>query len=142
MDAIFHITTRRAWALAQAEGRYIPPSLAAEGFVHCSRKDQVLRVANALFRSQDDVLVLVINPEKLGTTPVRDDCTDSGEVFPHVYGPLQTSAIEDLIELETESDGTFDWPKQEEDTSPLPPELLAVAAGYEGRNPAVAAKYH
>jgi uncharacterized protein (DUF952 family) len=134
MNAIYHITTRSAWAMALPQGQYCHPSLQAEGFIHCARRDQTIGVANSLFRSRDDLIVLEINPEKLKAS-LRDDCTASGEVFPHVYGAINTAAIENLIELNPQSDGTFSWP--EYDPIVTNPSVYAAAAGTEGLFPSV-----
>jgi uncharacterized protein (DUF952 family) len=114
MSIIYHITTQSAWTHARALGTYAPPSLTAEGFVHCSRKEQVIRVANTLYRSREDLIVLAINITLLQDSQVREDCTESGEVFPHIYGPVPTQAIDHHINLEPCSDGTFDWPESRE----------------------------
>lgn len=136
MNAIYHITTRSAWAMAQLQGEYCHPSLQAEGFIHCARQDQTIGVANALFRSREDIIVLEINPEKLKVN-VRDDCTASGEVYPHIYGAINTAAIENLIELTPAADGTFSWPLIEQNAAN--PAAFAVVAGSEAQFPSVLA---
>ena len=50
MATIFHITTLREWEQAVQRGRHEAQSLATEGFIHCSGGDQVIRVANSIFR--------------------------------------------------------------------------------------------
>ena len=47
LTIIYHLTGRDAWAAAQAAGEYEAPSLADEGFIHCSADEaQALRVAS------------------------------------------------------------------------------------------------
>jgi uncharacterized protein (DUF952 family) len=41
---IYHITSTTLWELAKAQGYYEAPSLADEGFIHCSQRHQVAGV--------------------------------------------------------------------------------------------------
>lgn len=64
-ELILHITTRRAWTEAQRRGDYRSESLARDGFIHLSRPDQVVAVADFLHRSRRDLVLLYVRPEKL-----------------------------------------------------------------------------
>jgi uncharacterized protein (DUF952 family) len=112
-DRIFHITTAAAWREACAAGSYRPASLDSEGFVHLSRVDQVVRVADRAFRGAEDLVLLCVDPARLSARLAYERA--DGEVFPHVYGPLDADAILDAVPL-VEGPGGF----------ALPP---AVAAG-------------
>ena len=91
---IFHITTAAEWEAARSTGALAPPSLAAEGFVHCSSPTQVGRVADWFYREVPDLVLCCIDPVRL-TAPVRWE--PSADVlagdFPHVYGPLDVDAV-------------------------------------------------
>lgn len=109
---IFHITTRAAWQAASDV--YTAPSLAAVGFIHASARDQLLRVANALYAGQPDLIVLVIDPDALTAdlrweAPEPDD-PHAAERFPHIYGPLNTDAVVQVVDLPAGPDGTFRMP--------------------------------
>jgi uncharacterized protein (DUF952 family) len=92
-DTILHITTRDAWAAAQAAGRLTTPSLATEGFIHCSTAAQVEATADRIFAGSGELLLLEIDPARL-TAPLRwERATDVGEDFPHIYGPLNPDAV-------------------------------------------------
>ena len=62
---LLHITSRPAWAAAQAQGFYHAPSLDTEGFIHCSRPEQVLMPANAMFRGQTDLILLGLDVSRI-----------------------------------------------------------------------------
>jgi uncharacterized protein (DUF952 family) len=88
-ERLFHIVTARDWAVAEAVGTYVPPSLAAEGFVHCSYAGQVAGVARRRFAGVPDVVVVEIDARGLD---VRDeDSYGEGVAYPHVYGAIPTS---------------------------------------------------
>ena len=79
---------------AADDAPYAPPSLASEGFVHCSTPDQVAGTARLLFAGTADLLLLVIDPRRLGDVPVRwEDTYGIGRTFPHVHGPVPRAAI-------------------------------------------------
>src|SRR3954469_3047146 len=92
---IFHITTAGEWDAAQAAGKYVAPSLEAEGFIHCSLPTQVTHVADWFYRDIPDLVLLCIDPNRL-TSSLRwepaDDDAFAGD-FPHVYGPIDTDAV-------------------------------------------------
>ena len=62
---IYHITQQSKWEEAKIVGSYAPRSLESEGFIHCSTKEQVLPTANRRFVGKPDLVLLVINPEKI-----------------------------------------------------------------------------
>ena len=79
---------------ADAAEPYAPPSLAEEGFVHCSSPEQVAGTARLLFAGTTDLLLLVIDPRRLGDVTVRwEDTYGLGRAFPHVHGPVPRDAI-------------------------------------------------
>jgi uncharacterized protein (DUF952 family)/N-acetylglutamate synthase-like GNAT family acetyltransferase len=90
---ILHITTRAEWEAARASGRYAPPSLAAEGFIHFSDPGQVARVASARYAGVPDLVLLCVAVDRLDA-PLRYETSDAGaERFPHLYGTLSVDAV-------------------------------------------------
>lgn len=90
---ILHITTDAGWAAAEAEGELVSPSLAAEGFIHCSTFAQLETTANRIFKGSGDLLLLEVDIDAL-TAPLRwERATDVSEEFPHIYGPLNLEAV-------------------------------------------------
>ena len=110
MNVLFHITTREQWLAAETAGVYRSDSLKTEGFIHCSTIEQVAGVANAKFQGCKGLVLLVIDPA-LVTAEIRfEDCYDTGRQFPHIYGALPVSAVIDVIDYPTETDGLFHRP--------------------------------
>ncbi len=108
---ILHIVSRAEWEAAVQSGvAYETPSLKDEGFIHCSTAAQVLGPANEFYRGQDELVLLVIDPDKLTAELVYEDCYETGQAFPHIYGPLNLEAVERVVDFPPEHDGTFQLP--------------------------------
>jgi uncharacterized protein (DUF952 family) len=115
---IYHITSQNDWQAAQAAGEYRAPSLATEGFIHCSTLSQVLPVAENFYQGQSGLVALVVDPAQLssdlkweppsGGTPPPG--VPDGELFPHIYGPINFDAVVRVLDLESNSDGEFTLP--------------------------------
>jgi uncharacterized protein (DUF952 family) len=104
MRLIYHIVPQGDWR--PADGPYRAPSLAGEGFIHCSNHDQVARVANFFYADAGALLVLAIDAGRLAA-PLRDEAAGTGEWFPHVYGPIEPEAVVEVRELERGPDGRW-----------------------------------
>lgn len=115
---IYHITSASAWKNAQTQGVYEAPSLAAQGFIHLSESvEQTLRVANAIYTGQTGLVVLRVDPARLRAELRREPPDTSiparhyqGELFPHLYGPLNLDAVVGVIAFPPGPDGAFTWP--------------------------------
>jgi uncharacterized protein (DUF952 family) len=91
MSYLVHLCQRSAWDQALAAGEYRAPSLEREGFIHCSRPEQVQRVALRFYRDLPGLILLWIDPERV-RPEIRWETAD-GESFPHLYGPLNLDAV-------------------------------------------------
>ena len=116
MQQFYHIVDGDEWRQAQAAGSYSPPSLAAEGFIHCSYPAQVLMPANLLFRGQHNLVLLRIDPARV-RAEIRQEPVEvlragipAVEAFPHIYGPLNADAVVAVIPFPAGPDGGFTLP--------------------------------
>jgi uncharacterized protein (DUF952 family) len=107
VQLIYHIISPAEWE--RVGGVYSPASLMTEGFVHCSSKGQVERIANLFFADADALLVLCLDVAKL--PEVRDESPEGnpfcGETFPHVYGPIQRTAVVEVTSLRRDASGKW-----------------------------------
>ncbi len=100
-----------------ATGPYTPASLEEEGFVHCSSPAQVAGTARLFFAGTADLLLLVIDPRRLGAADVRwEDTYGMGQAFPHVHGPVPRDAIVEVRAYPPGRGGRWSRPELE----PLP----------------------
>ena len=95
-DSIVHLATPRQWAEAQTTGSVSPPSLAAEGFVHCSTGSQVPVTIEQHFAGVDDLVLLRLDPAGLGEA-LRWEEGRPGEVFPHVHRAIAIAEVLEVI---------------------------------------------
>ena len=99
MTAIYHITTIKEWELAKSKGFYEAPSLATEGFIHCSEDRQVAGVLERYFEGQTNLVKLLIDTNKLSGKLVFDWSPSLADTFPHVYGPINLDAVIEAISI-------------------------------------------
>jgi uncharacterized protein (DUF952 family) len=116
---IYHITSRTAWNQARQRGDYRAESLETEGFIHCSTDQQVIPVAEKYYKDQKDLILLVIEPDRL-TSDLRWEPPSEGSLppgvpegalFPHIYGPINLEAVVRVLDLQSHPDGGFKFPK-------------------------------
>jgi uncharacterized protein (DUF952 family)/GNAT superfamily N-acetyltransferase len=107
-DPLLHMTTGLEWRSALHAG-----SVVGEPFLHLSTPDQVSLPANRLFTGRADMLLLVLDADRLGSE-VRWEpgvATDpSSMVFPHLYGPLPVGAVTAVVPYRPGPDGTYAAP--------------------------------
>jgi uncharacterized protein (DUF952 family) len=111
---ILHITTRIEWETAVATAIYRADSLETDGFIRCSTLEQVIGVANAQFQGRSDFILLCIDPARLDAPLIYEDCYESGQKFPHVYGPLNLNAVVSVMDFPPGAGGNFALPDEVE----------------------------
>jgi uncharacterized protein (DUF952 family) len=110
MAIIFHITTQEAWESAKPEGAYRPEAFVDDGFIHCSTREQVVRVADARFRGQRGLVLLCIDTDSVAAEIVYENLEGGRELFPHIYGGLNADAVVEVLEFEPDAGGRFRFP--------------------------------
>lgn len=92
---IFHIAETEAWA--SRSDSYTPTGFDEDGFIHCSTAAQLDRVANDFYAEGDDLTLLTIATERVGSMLVYEDLYEASELFPHIYGPLPLAAVVEAV---------------------------------------------
>ncbi len=110
-----HLATATDWAAALAAGAYRIStrglSLEDAGFIHCARPGQLAAVADRFYRGlNDDLVVLVIDPDRTGAELRDEDTHGTGETFPHLYGPVPLDAVVAAVPYAPGPDGRFAAP--------------------------------
>ncbi|MEE4495084.1 DUF952 domain-containing protein [Streptomyces sp. BE230] len=111
---IYHVVALDDW-LAVPDRPYSPPSLSDEGFVHCSPDEETtLAVATALHReTPGPLMALLIDEHKLDVVVKREAADPApppgvapGTLFPHIFGRINREAVERIMEIQRNEDGS------------------------------------
>lgn len=104
---IYHMLPLAVWQQQAADQPYHHESLQTEGFIHCTAEpERLLWVANHFYRAEVGAFVILCIDESTVQAPVQWDLAD-GHRFPHIYGPLNLNAVQQVINFPRAEDGRF-----------------------------------
>ena len=114
---ILHITSRPEWLSAEKRGLFAASSLLNEGFIHCSTPEQVVPVANAFYKGQNGLVLLVLDESRLkpevrweAPSGAPAEGISASDLFPHIYGPVNVDAVVSVLDFPPDPAGTFTLP--------------------------------
>ena len=101
-ERIYHVTFASDWAAAQEHGEYRLSTRGARlddvGFIHASHAHQVRPIGRSHYLdATESVVVLVIDPTRVQSAVKVERVGAGTEQFPHIYGPLDISAVVDVL---------------------------------------------
>jgi uncharacterized protein (DUF952 family) len=100
---MFHVVERARWE--RGDDPYEPESLAREGFVHCSFREEVSNSARLYFDPRAALVVLELDPRRVEAKIVIAS-TPRGPM-PHIHGAIArawVAAVRSLDEFEARSE--------------------------------------
>jgi glutathione S-transferase len=110
---IYHIAEAADWEQAQRDGQYTMSTrgrtLAEEGFIHASTASQVALVANAFYQGEPDLLLLIIDTERVGPELRYEQVPGQPDPYPPIYGPLNLDAVLETRPFSPGSGGRFSF---------------------------------
>jgi uncharacterized protein (DUF952 family) len=112
MAIILHITRKADWQKATKSGEYTADTLKTQGYIHCSTPEQVIPVANFLFRGQKDLVLLGIDTDEVQAEIRYENLEGGANLFPHIYGPIVIKAVMQICDFPPKPDGTFEIPNE------------------------------
>ena len=106
MRETFHLVPEVAWSAEDPAAAYEAPSLELEGFIHCTDGVTALGETFDRYYAADAraFLALTLDLEALDV-PWRYDV--EGSPYPHIYGPIDRSAIVGINRVDRSADGLF-----------------------------------
>ena len=108
MTAIYKILPRAAWDEAVAAGRFDgSPVDLRDGYIHFSTAGQALETAARHFRGESGLVVVAVEAEALGAA-LRWEPSRGGQLFPHLYAPLDPALATGVTEAPLGADGVPD----------------------------------
>ncbi len=108
-EKIYHICQIEDWRAAQKQGKYAPPSVETDGFIHFSRAEQVEKVINTFYKDLPHLVLLHTEIDKI--VPELKWEESDGEIFPHIYGPLNLDAVVHIEVLLPGTSGLYIYPQ-------------------------------
>ncbi len=108
---VYKLLTEADWASAQARGTTSTALDVADGYIHLSTGAQVRDTAQRYYSNQPRVRLLRFQLSALGE--IRWEKSRGGDLFPHLYGPLEITC----------ADAAW-WLLQGPDGAPVLPRIL------------------
>ncbi len=108
---IYKIAPAGLWREAENAGRFLgAPVDQTDGFIHFSTAAQARETAAKHFAGQDGLLLIAIDTGALGEA-LKWEPSRGGALFPHLYGPLELSAVLWAKPLPLGTDGAHQFPE-------------------------------
>jgi uncharacterized protein (DUF952 family) len=113
MHIIYKICPVLLWREAEKAGFFKgAPIDIQDGYLHFSTEKQVRETAAKHFAGRDDLLLIAIDADSLGMA-LRYEPSRGGDLFPHLYAPLDLSAVLWVKPLPLGADGHHIFPDLE-----------------------------
>ena len=108
MSLIYKILSSEAWAAARGTGVFEgAPVDHADGYIHFSTAEQAQETARRHFAGQTGLVLLSVDTEALGEA-LRWEPSRGGDLVPHLYSALPTSAVVRARDIAMGPDGVPD----------------------------------
>ncbi len=93
MSRVYKIVSLAEWEAALAAGRFDGSAVdLRDGYIHLSTAAQAQETARLHFRGQAGLVALELDALTLGET-LRWEPSRGGQLFPHLYGPLDPAQV-------------------------------------------------
>lgn len=108
---IYHMCRADEWAAAVNSGTYRGSSQdLTDGFIHFSTAAQIVESARRHRAGQDGLLLVAVDAVRLDGR-VRWEKSRAGDLFPHLYGPLDPAESASVRPLPLGADGLHVFPE-------------------------------
>jgi uncharacterized protein (DUF952 family) len=110
MSIIYKICPASLWRNAEAAGTFLGSEVdIKDGFIHFSSAEQAVETAAKHFAGQHDLLLISVDADRLGAA-LKWEPSRGGALFPHLYAPLNLSAVTRVVPLPLGIDGRHQFP--------------------------------
>jgi uncharacterized protein (DUF952 family) len=108
---VYKICTQSVWQEAVSNGVFAGATIdLTDGFIHLSTAAQAPVTAGLFFKTGDDLVLVAFDDQKL--TGLKYEPSRGGELFPHVYGTIDTQLALSVFKLNRQNDGSLTFPDQ------------------------------
>lgn len=107
-DAIIYKILRQSeWAELERDGRFGGSEHdKRDGFIHMSTKDQLQGTLDKHYTDGDVVILAAVRVEAV-SDPIKWEVSRGGAEFPHIYGELSLSAVQQHWDLSPDPEGRY-----------------------------------
>lgn len=106
MSIIYCLVPQSYWEKFVNKEEYVPRDYEQEGFIHTTKGDELLfKVANRVYAQYTGQLLVLVIDEKNVRSEVKYETAKGGNLYPHIYGPLNTDAITEVRAMKREDKG-------------------------------------
>jgi len=109
-ELIFKIAPRAEWE-AESGDYHGSAHDKADGFLHFSTAEQLPETLRRYYAGQDELVLVAVSAQALGTALKWEYSASRGEDFPHLYGPLSPDPIKWARPISRGADGEFVLPE-------------------------------
>ncbi len=108
MTRIYKILTEAEWRAAVAADRFEGSAVDRhDGFIHFSTAAQAAETARRHFAGQSGLVIVAFDADRLGER-LKWEPSRGGDLFPHLYGPLDPGLAETVHVVANAADGSLD----------------------------------
>lgn len=90
---IIHCLKEATWERYKDKSYYGEAYLELDGFIHCSEVSTYPRVVSNFKDIKENLVILMIDTEKVEAEIKWEDGGNCGVAYPHIYGLLNTDAV-------------------------------------------------
>jgi len=113
MTMIYHMCRVEEWTAAVKAKVYHGSSQdLADGFIHFSTADQIVESARRHRSHQPGLVLVAVDPARFGSR-LHWEPSRGGDLFPHLYGPLDPAESASVRPLPLGPDGLHVFPELE-----------------------------
>ena len=90
---IYKIIDANLWEAAQSQLAFKGAGIdLKDGYIHLSTADQMHETARLHFAGQENLVLVAVDTQSLANK-LKWEASRGGQVFPHIYGVLEISAV-------------------------------------------------
>ena len=110
LEFVFKIIEKDEWIKAKKSGTY-GGSIKdiKDGYIHFSEEQQVKETLNKYYKHKENLILLKVHT--LNLEHLLWEQASNGDIYPHLYSPLDVKNVKDEFELILGKDGNHFLPK-------------------------------
>ena len=110
LEFIFKIIDKDEWQKAKQNGVYNGSDKdKKDGYIHFSEENQVPETLKKYYPNKENLILLKVNAFKL--EHLLWEQASNGDMYPHLYSPLDIKNVEDQFDLPLNEDGIHKLPE-------------------------------